>query len=1022
MVHLHTRSCYTLLKSPFRIQNIVDTAQAKGFTHVALTDLNNMYGVMEFWLYAQSKQMHPIIGLELYATWKDQAYGFVMLAKNDQGLQELYRISSRNMRQDTEDITLGELVKGSQHCVALTAGNNDTLDSLASNKNIDEISAFFEMCQRGWNDFFVSIAMADSNGRKGSNAQLKQCAHEKQIRTVALSRIYYQKKEDVQQLKILRAIATQKKINDQTLDVRYQRYYRSQQEMEALYDARDLEMSDRIADMCNVQMAMKKSDLPQFVNKSHIANSEYLIRLSKAGLQKRLHHQKHEIYTKRLEYELSTIIRMEFTNYFLIVWDFIVFARKQGIYVGPGRGSAAGSLVAYCLGITHIDPIQNDLLFERFLNPDRVTMPDIDIDFPDDRRDEVIDYVTEKYGSEYVSHIIAFNTMKARQALRDVARVMNYPTNAVDTMSKALGKATDMTLTKAYEERKEFHRLVHADKESYAVFMMAGSIEGLPRHVTIHAAGIVMSNQPILHVCPLVEVDSGVLATQFTKEYLEDFGLIKMDLLSVRNLTTIQAILRSIEIHTQQRIDILKIPMNDARTYQLLSRADSIGIFQLESEGIRNVLKKMKPRCFEDICAVLALFRPGPAQNIDVYIQRREHPEMIRYPDQRLEPILKETYGIIVYQEQIMQIAQVIGGFQLSQADSLRKAMSKKDKKEMASYKDRFIQGAILNRCTRRLAEEIFALMERFAEYGFNKSHSYAYGMVSYQMAYLKANYPLFFYQNILNSEIGSTSKTARFIYECHRRNIPIRTPDVNISESHYKLDENGLRMPLRVIKGIDRKVQREIEKERESGLFKGYVDFVARIHARKVNEEHIHTLIDAGALDDFGYNRATMNKNLKEVLAYAGVVITQTKDKVLFNYDVVSPPSIVQMKEDRLDRSKNEFTVYGFYLSEHPVTRLRKKYPKCLSTAQCAKTKGYIDVIGQIMRLKPYRTKNQALMCFAALEDETGQIDLAIMPKLYSEIKDELKVGNIVFINGKKDQRESILVNRIKTLDINQF
>lgn len=1010
MVHLHTRSCYSLLHSPFRIQEIVDTAVSMHFQHVCLTDLHSMYGTMEFWKYAQKRSIHPIIGLEVNTVWKASPFAFVLLAKNDVGLQQLYHVSTCLMKGDATDAE--QLANMTSQCIALTAGDNDTLEQYVEHEDKESVENYLQTMASLWDDFYVSIAMNDSSYRRQVNQFLKMCAKQIGVDTVALSRIYYRNDRDVESLRMLQAIDQQKTIYDQTLNVSNHRYYRSQAEMEALYDPEDLSNTERIASQCNVQMSMTKSRLPVFINKLGIDNDKYLIKLCHAGLLKRMNRNVPEAYKKRLDYELSVIIKMGFTDYFLIVWDFIRFARSQNINVGPGRGSAAGSLAAYCLGITHIDPIRNHLLFERFLNPERISMPDIDTDFPDDKRDDVIDYVYDKYGSGHVAHIIAFNTLKAKQVLRDVARITNYPPRKVDAIAKSIGNDPKVTLEKAYQTNASFARLIQADAESRELYERSLQLEGLPRHLTLHAAGIVLSDQEIEKVCPLVQVEENREATQFPMEDLEDLGLIKMDFLSLKNLTTIHEIKTSIEMSTHVSIPLLQIPLNDRRTYQLLSRADTLGVFQLESQGIMQLLKKMQPQCFEDICAVLALYRPGPMKNIDTYLDKRAHPETIEYPDRRLEPILKETYGIILYQEQIMQIAQVIGGFTLSQADTLRKAMSKKNAQAMASYRQTFIQGALKNGCKTKVAEDIFDLMERFAEYGFNKSHSYVYGLVAYQMAYLKANYPMYFYQGLLNSVIGSESKTSQYIYECQHRQLHVLPPSVNESQALFAVQPQGLRMPLRTIKGIGRLVHERIEKVRQEKRFTDFIDFVVRITAEQVNESNIRALIDAGALDELGLNRMTMNENLGRVLQYAAIVQTVTDQGVLFNYDLVSLPKILPMKEDRLKKAQKEKMVYGFYLSEHPVHSLRKYYPKCIPVNRIQN--GYVQVMGKVNGYRTHRTKNGQMMCFMTIEDETGQLDIVIMPKLYEAQKEQIRKDRIVIVQGKKDREHSVLANRM--------
>ena len=762
MVHLHMRSSYSLLESPIRLESMILHQKQLGYNHVCLTDHNVMYGTMEFYQLCKKHNVHAIIGLEVDSIYNEEPFHFILLAKNDMGLQNLYKLSSIIK----ENVSFDEVIKYAKDCVVLTSSDGkDTFSAYIEHQDLEKLSAFVELCKNSFSDFYVSISMNDSGKKRVDNKILKQL----DCKCVALSRILYEKSEDVKSLQALRAIAKQTNIENQGLDVQFQRYLRSPQEMEALYDECDLLATEQIARMCNVQMALQKSKLPVFENKLHIDSSDYLVKLCKKGLEKRLNGNLDAVYMNRLEYELSVIINMGFTDYFLIVWDFIRYARSKDIFVGPGRGSAAGSLVAYCLGITHIDPIQNNLLFERFLNPSRISMPDIDTDFPDDRRDEVIQYVRKLYGQDHVSHIVTFNTLQARQAIRDVGRVMNIPARIVDELSKMLKNTPKITLMQAYNENALFRKRIQSDQKLIELFQMCVSIEGLPRHTSLHAAGIVLSDQPIVNVCPLVSVDGDIQATQFTAEYLEDLGLIKMDFLGIRNLTTIHEIVTNLKEQKHISLDMMKINLKDAKTYQLLSLGNTLGVFQLESSGITSLLQKIQPNKFEDISVVLALYRPGAMQHIDTYIERKKDPSKVVYPHPLLEPILKETYGIMIYQEQVMQTAQVIGGFSLAQADTLRKAMSKKKLDVMQNLKEQFILGARKNRIKDSVSNKIFSIMEQFAGYGFNKSHSYAYGLVAYQMAYLKANYPLYFYQSLLNSVIGSGIKTSQYIYECMR-------------------------------------------------------------------------------------------------------------------------------------------------------------------------------------------------------------------------------------------------------------
>lgn len=1016
MVHLHARSCYSLLESSLRIEQLVDKSASLGYRHVALTDKDSMFATMKFYKYAQSKNLHPIIGLELEVDTEQGPANFVLLARNDQGLQDLYALSSKKM-QIQGTVSWDELVQRTSQCVVISCAiqEQDLVNGWILHDDQKALSSFLSLCQESFSHYYMGISCNDSGFWRQKNQMLKELCQSLSIPVCALSYILYENKEDVKQLRTLKAIQKQARIHDQNLNVLNDRYLRSLQEMEALYDAQDLACTEEIASMCNVQMAMTKSRLPVFHNKLGIDSRSFLIKLCKAGLEKRLQKHRDAMYTKRLEYELSVITHMGFTDYFLIVYDFIRFARQQGIFVGPGRGSAAGSLVAYCLGITHIDPIRNHLLFERFLNPDRVSMPDIDTDFPDDRRDEVIEYVKKRYGNEHVCHIVTFNTLKAKQALRDVGRVYSISSSKIDSLTRLIRNVPGMTLQQAYQENTKFQTLIQKDTVLKELYQNARELEGLPRHISLHAAGIVLSDQPVVNVCPLVQVDAANFATQFTMEYLEDLGLIKMDFLGLRNLTTIDQIVKKIEAHTHQKLDLLKIPRNDTRTYQLLSRADTLGVFQLESSGIQSLLQKMKPSRFEDICAVLALYRPSAMQNIDLYIERKEDPSKVTYPHPLTEPILKETYGIMIYQEQVMQIATAVGNLSLAQADSLRKAMSKKNHAQMESYKELFIQGALQHHCTMKQAQQLFDTMAQFASYGFNKSHSYAYALIAYQMAYLKANYPLYFYECLLDSVIGSESKTNQYRQECMHRGVQILPADINASQKNYHIEGKALRMPLQVLKGIGQTIYPIILNERQNGPYQDFIDFVVRTNAHRLTESSMRILIDGGALDRLGYNRATMHENLGRVLVYAELVRTENHGQISFDFSVVSRPNIMKIKENPMEKAKKEFLVYGFYLSEHPVQQIRQKsYPKCIPLSHAETISGFIQVIGRITGYRSHTTKQGQPMGFVSLEDETGKMDVVLMPGLYATEKDHLEKDRIVCVQGNKNRPQSVVARKL--------
>ncbi len=1026
MIHLHTRSCYTLLESTLRVEEIIQAALANHQSAAAITEKNVMYSTMEFLHQCQKASLKPIVGLETSIALNAEDVSVILYAKNNEGLSGLFSLSSILCQRERKVLEVSEAAPFMENLILLTSGIDELFDQIIEEGRNEQLAGILEELQELSPDFFVSIALNDSGRQRNNNHFLKTVAHSLSIPTVALSRIDYLRDEDSETLRLLQAIGHGKTVLDPSLNVRAHRYWRTQAEMRSLYEEDDLAMTETIAGMIELSLPLPSSTLPVFESpgKEGRSSEDYLRALCRAGLKKRMNGRVPEEYAKRLDYELSMIIQMGFADYFLIVWDFIRYGRSQDILIGPGRGSAAGSLVAYCLGITHIDPIKAGLIFERFLNPERVSMPDIDTDIPDDRRDELIGYLAEKYSPAHVAHIVTFARLKARMALRDTARALNIHVRQADELCSLLGGDPNITLEKAYQNSRAFRSLVDSRKPLRNLYEQARKIEGLPRHISVHAGGIVLSGADISRFAPVVDAGMQVPAVQFTMEYLEEIGLIKFDLLGLKNLSVLQSMNEMIEKNYGKRLDLLHLPLDDPRVYQMLSKADTLGVFQLESDGIRQLLRQLKPQRFEDIAAVLALYRPGPMKNISLYLDARQNRNASGRPvlHPLLEPILKESSGIFLYQEQIMKAAQVIGSFSLAQADSLRKAMSKKDRALMDSYRSLFVQGAARKEIDEKKAREIFEVMERFADYGFNKSHSYAYALIVYQMAYIKAAFPLEFYQSNMESALGSVSKSAAYVSECRSRGIQIEGVDLNLSGRNYQI-ENGrsLRMPFTVIRNLGSMISLKIIEEREQrGPFSDLYSALARLTSAGVPSSAVESLIRTGAFDAFGFSRTGILNALERLLQYARMVRVDSDD-VLFRFDAVSTPRIDQVPESRMDRSLMEQEAYGFYLSGHPAEAFRRQYQRAVDLKSLKSRSGFVEVIGLIRQIKVHRTKTGKDMAFAAVEDELGQADLAIMPKLYDQLNSEgrLVKGALVRVEGRKDtDRDSVLVNRIDFLN----
>ena len=1021
-VHLHVRSCYTLLQSTMTIPKIIESTKKYGYSSVALTDKNVLHGAMAFYRACKANHLHPILGMEVDVTWEDEEFGFLLLAQNDEGYCSLMKLSTLiNTNEHPRVLTFEELKPYTTDCVVITNADTNALETYTVREERAHIEAFLHQCKHSFRTFYAGIGRNDSGLLKSKNPFLKEVCKAMDIPTVAISRIYFQDALEEESYKTLCAIDQQVSVDDRMLNYSPKRYYRSSEEMAELYEEDDLRRSDEIAAMCQVEMKFQKAILPKFENRYGVDSETFLRSLCHKGLEKRMnYHTIPKEYMDRLNYELDVIISMKYADYFLIVWDFIRFAKSQDIFIGPGRGSAAGSLVSYCLGITHVDPIRYQLLFERFLNPERVSMPDIDTDFPDNRRDEVIQYVKQRYGGHRVSHIITFNTLAAKQVLRDVGRAMNINIREIDRLCKMVPYTPKVTLDHAYESVPRFKQMINSSQTYRKLFAISKRLEGLPRHASLHAAGIILANDNIEEVCPLIDVDEGICATQFTMEYLEELGLIKMDFLGLRNLTIIDEVVSHINARSHKKLDIMHIPLDDDKTFKLIQDVDTIGVFQLESEGMKNLIRRMKPKNFEDIVATIALFRPGPMENIPEYLERRKHPQKIDYIHPILEPVLKNTYGIMIYQEQIMQVAQIMAGFSLGKADNLRKAISKKKGGELQKLEQDFIDGALAKGFDEQLARHVYEAIMKFANYGFGRAHSVAYGMVAYQMAYLKANAPLFFFTSLLDSVIGSDRKTSEYVFEAKKRNIHILLPSINSSQKGYVIENDALRFPLPGIKGIGHAVCAQILEERErGGAFKDYFDFVARMCGMKVGKKTIEILIHAGALDEFRINRASLLASLDDALRYGELVRIEDADQILFDFNLVSKPAMTMIRENEAMRAEKEKEAIGFYLSRHPIEDIRNKVNAQLpSLISLADRRGYVKFVCIVERVKQHRTKNGDLMAFVIASDETSKFDLVCMPNIYEVHQEALNKGNYLYIEGVIDKENSCLVKKLTKIE----
>ena len=972
--NLYVKTNYSLLSSLVTIDGFINYALSNNIKTLAICD-DDLTSTKVFYDKCVDNNIKPIIGLDIFL---DDIH-LLLYAKDYIGYQSLIKLSTIKSK---DQLTIENLKNHNKNTICILL-----YESISNYMEIKDI----------FNNIYIGIL----------NINEEKDVLNKKLKPVFINKILYLNKKQEKYIKYLYMIRDSKTISDDVSFKDNYNYPLKNEDILSMVSDTSINNNNIISDDCNVILQKKDNILPIYDN--NINSNEYLTKLSLVGLSKRLNGKISDEYKVRLKYELDIIIKMGFSDYFLIVYDFIKYSKKNKILVGPGRGSAAGSLVAYCLGITDVDPIKYDLLFERFLNPERVTMPDIDTDFPDIYRQEVIEYVKEKYGSKRVSGIITFGTMAPKLALRDVSRILNIPTKSADLLCKYIPAVTKQKLKDFYDENINFKNIVDSSDKYTLLYEIASLIEGFPRHTSTHAAGVVMSRIDLDEVIPLIWNDD-MYVSGYTSEYLEEMGLLKMDFLGIKNLTTIMNIISDIEKYEKKHIDFSKIPLDDKDTLKIFADGNTCGIFQFESYGMKDFLKRLKPSTIDDLFAAIALFRPGPAVNINSFIRRKHGIEKVDYIDNSLKPILESTYGIIVYQEQIIKIANVMAGFSLSQADVLRRAMSKKKFDLLKSYEEKFINGSINNGYSKDNAKKVYDLILNFANYGFNKSHSVCYAIVAYKMAYLKAKYPKYFFKNLLSSVIGVEQKTIEYINESRKLGLNIVLPDINRSTNKYEICDEGLIYPLSGIKNVGAVTSKEIIENRK-GNFIDIYDCISKIFSRNTNK----SVINASCFDCFGLNKKTLYHNLDNLINYA----TLTKE---LDPEFVIKPEIEYMEEfDKKELIFKEKDSFGFYLTTHPTTVYKTKidynYINCDEVEKYFNKK--VNIVVLIEKVRITNTKNKEKMAFYLCSDETNQIDVILFPKIYNKFK-LLDKGSVVVINGnieKRFDKYQMIANDIKVL-----
>lgn len=973
---LYIKTNYSLLSSLIKVEDLITFAKINKIPSLGICD-ENMYIAMKFYKLCKEENIKPIIGLEI----KIEDYCILAFAKDYKGYQNLLKLTTIQSRKK---ITLEDLKSYNKSIIVIIPYfYNNVYDKVL--ENTEEI--------------YIGI----------SNKEEENEALHITKNIVYINKALYLEESESKYLKYLTMIRDNKTISDD-----YESEKQAFIRLKNLYNYTSnvaLDNTNKIAEKCNLEFPDAKLLLPVYKNTKGLSSFEYLYHLALKGLKKRCNDSIKEQYIKRLKYELSIIEKMGFSNYFLVVYDFIKYSKQNKILVGPGRGSAAGSLVSFALGITDIDPIQYDLLFERFLNPERVSMPDIDTDFPDIYRDQVIKYVTEKYGEKNVSGIITFGTLGAKQAIRDVSRVLNINLRKTDAICKTLPTVSKLKLKDFYIENEKFRNLIDSEKQTQFMFEIASYLEGFPRHTSMHAAGIIMSEIPLDEVVPL-DYSDNMYVTAYSMEYLEPLGLLKMDFLGLKNLTTIMNIINLVKENEGITIDFQTIPLNDKEALSLFYTADTSGIFQFESSGMRNFLRKLKPTTFEDIFAAIALFRPGPAVNIDSYIRRKQGLEEIDYIDESLKPILQNTYGIIIYQEQIMQIARVLAGYTLGEADILRRAMSKKKYDILKSEEEKFIGGSVKKGYTKETAKKVFDLILNFANYGFNRAHSVAYSIIAYKMAYLKAHFKKEFFASLLSSVIGSDSKTEEYIYEAKANEITILKPNILLSTDKFEVAKEGILFPLSNIRNVGIVSCKQILKARGENFIDLY-DCMYKLIKNNINRKTIESLIYASCFEVFGYNKKTLIENLDNILNYAELIVD-------LDPSLVEKPNITLYDEyKKQELIEQEKQIFGIYLSNHPVLAYKNIY-KTIGTKELEKQLNrQVEMIVLIEKIKVIDTKKKEKMAFITASDDISSIELTFFPKTYNYYLDNIEKGKVIKIKGKVEKRFASLQIIVSTMEV---
>jgi DNA polymerase-3 subunit alpha len=1060
-VHLHVHTQYSLLDGAIRIDDLLRRAAEFDMQAVSITDHGTLFGAVEFFEKAKAAGIKPIIGCEIYVAPRTRSdktpldnkelSHLILLVKNEEGYRNLCKLATAAQLEGfyyKPRIDKKILKECSQGLIGLTACLHGEIPRRILQGRIEHAEEAAHGYREifGENNFFLEVQNNGIEEQEGVNQTLLDISQRLSIPLVASNDCHYLNKEDVKAHDVLLCIQTGKTIHDtDRLKFRTdQLYFKSKAEMYAAFKDYPGALSNTvdIAGRCNIDFDFKTYHFPRFADESELSSDELFTRKVRQGFERRMLRFKEknpqideDLYRNRLEYEISVIHDMGFSSYFLIVADFIRYAKENNVPVGPGRGSAAGSLVAYSLEITDLDPIAHGLIFERFLNPARKSMPDIDVDFCIDGREDVYKYVVEKYGGgDYVAQIITFGKLKTRAVIRDVGRAMDIPLAEVDAIAKMVPDILNISLDEALQREPRLVELVRQKPEIDELIKICRVLEGLPRHASTHAAGVVIADEPLVNYMPLYRGKKGEVVTQYDMKMVEKIGLVKFDFLGLRNLTVIANTIALIASQGHTPLDLDNIELTDADTYRLLSAGDTTGVFQLESSGMKDLLVRLKPETFDDVIALVALYRPGPMESgmIDDYVARKHGRKKVEYLLPQLEPILKETYGVIVYQEQVMKIANDLANYSMAEADDLRKAMGKKIQAIMAEHRERFVNGAAENAIGAEQAAPIFSLMEKFGGYGFNKSHSAAYALIAYQTAYLKAHFPVEFMASLLTSEMHSTDGVVKYIAECRSQGIAVLPPDINYSDKAFTVYGDKIRFGLVAVKNVGEAAIEAIIEVRGDEKFASLFGFCERVDLKKVNKRVIESLIKCGAFDCTGANRSQMMAALEDALDYGQRVQKELLDPQIGLFDgtvnpqVINAPTLPDIEEwSEKQRLAFEKESLGFYVSGHPLKHYEDLIDK-FTNATAVSIKelnngGAVRIGGMIRSTKIIKTKRGDLMAFVAIEDLHGAVEAVVFSRVYARVSDLLVEDNPVFIQGqvqKDEQSVKILAEKVVAMD----